>query len=127
MVNERRGADLASRTKSFALLVISAYTQLPKSTLHQILGRQLLRAATSAGAQYREAMRAKSVADFVSKIEGALQELSETQYWLELLDAVQPTNNVSGLMDECEELSAILVASVKTAKRRVARRYGNAH
>jgi four helix bundle protein len=67
------------------LAVIRLFAALPKRTETQILGRQLLRSGTSVGAQYREATRAKSNADFISKIEGSLQELEETEYWLELL------------------------------------------
>ncbi|MGZ5123077.1 MAG: four helix bundle protein [Burkholderiales bacterium] len=67
-------------------------------------------------------MRAKSIPDFLSKIEGTLQELSETQYWLELLDVVHPnTRRVGELAVECQELTAILVASVRTAKLRMVR------
>src|SRR2546422_6808836 len=77
--------DLKVRTKKFALRVIRLYSALPKETVAQVLGKQLLRSGTSVGAHYREAFRAKSRADFISKMEGALQELDETQYWLELL------------------------------------------
>ncbi|MGQ0577695.1 MAG: four helix bundle protein, partial [Betaproteobacteria bacterium] len=81
------GRDLVGRTRRFALEVIVFYSTLPGTTVCQVLGRQLLRSATSVGAHYREAQRAKSGADFVSKIEGALQELDETGYRLELLEA----------------------------------------
>src|SRR5688572_19251473 len=77
--------DLARRTRRFALAVVRLYVSLPRSTVSYVLGRQLLAAGTSVGAHYREARRAKSNADFVSKVEGALQELDETGYWLELL------------------------------------------
>ena len=77
--------DLRKRTKEFALRIIKLYTALPKTTEAQILGKQILRSGTSVGAHYREACRAKSNADFISKIEGGLQELDETLYWLELL------------------------------------------
>ena len=78
-------SDLKIRTKDYALSVIRLFAVLPKRTETQILGRQLLRSGTSVGAQYREATRAKSNLDFISKIEGALQELEESEYWLELL------------------------------------------
>ena len=78
--------DLKGRTKAFALRVIRLYVALPKSVEAQVLGKQLLRSGTSVGAHYREAQRAKSDADFISKIEGALQELDETVYWLELVE-----------------------------------------
>ena len=77
--------DLRKRTKDFALRIVKLYGALPKSAVAQVLGKQILRSGTSVGAQYREACRAKSNADFVTKIEGALQELDETQYWLELI------------------------------------------
>ena len=77
--------DLRQRTKQFALRIIKLYVAVPKKGVGFVLGPQLLKAGTSVGAHYREACRAKSNADFVSKIEGALQELDETVYWLELL------------------------------------------
>src|SRR5215468_8904604 len=72
------GSDLSVRTKEYALSVIRLFAELPKRTESQILGSQLLRSGTSVGAQYREATRAKSNADFICKIEGSLQELEET-------------------------------------------------
>src|SRR5689334_14327084 len=77
--------DLRIRTKKFALRIIRLYASLPKTTEAQVIGKQVLRSGTSPGAHYCEAMRARSVAEFISKIEGALQELEETIYWLELL------------------------------------------
>src|SRR5712691_8791998 len=77
--------DLRQRTKQFALRIIKLYSALPRRGDAQILGNQLLKSGTSVGAHYREACRAKSNADFISKIEGALQELDETLYWLELI------------------------------------------
>ena len=114
-----RGSDLASRTKRFALEVIRLYSRLSKQTEAQVIGRQMLRSGTSVGAQYREAIRAKSVADFINKIEGALQELEETQYWFELLDEAKIFNDfayLGSLMKEADELISILVSSVRTAK-----------
>src|SRR5206468_3345812 len=78
--------DLETRTTDFALRVIKLYSALPKTTDAQVLGKQLLRCGTSVGAHYREAKRAKSNLDFISKIEGALQELDETSYWIELIE-----------------------------------------
>lgn len=111
--------DLKIRTKEFALRVIRLYTALPKTTEGQVLGRQLLRRGTSVGANYREATRARSRAEFISKIETALQELEETLNWLELLDEVKATAHVDilDLRREAEELIAILVASAKTVKK----------
>ena len=77
--------DLRERMKAFALRVIKLYGALPWSVESHTLGKQILRSGTSVGAHYREAQRAKSDADCISKIDGALQELDETAYWLELL------------------------------------------
>jgi four helix bundle protein len=120
MMTERRGADLANRTKQFALGVIRLYSRLPKQTEAQVIGRQMIRSGTSVGAQYREAIRAKSVADFISKVEGALQELEETHYWFELFGEAGiliDSTHLQLLMKEADELTAILVSSVRTAKR----------
>ncbi|OGA48405.1 MAG: four helix bundle protein [Betaproteobacteria bacterium RIFCSPLOWO2_12_FULL_62_58] len=112
--------DLVKRTKRFALSIIELYSRLPTTTVAQVLGRQLLRSGTSVGAQYREARRAKSDADFISKIEGALQELEETAYWLDLLEdsRVIAADGAETLRAEVHELTSILVASVRTVKRR---------
>ena len=83
--NERKRQDLKKRLKQYALRIIRLYESLPKTGAVHILTHQLIRSGTSPGAQYSEACRAKSNADFISKIEGALQELEESLYWLELL------------------------------------------
>src|SRR5512141_81989 len=85
MATNETPQDLRSRTSEFALRIIRLYTALPKTTESQVIGKQVLRSGTSVGAQYREAKRARSDSEFVSKIESALQELEETTYWLELL------------------------------------------
>lgn len=113
--------DLAQRTKSFALRVIRLYASLKKSDgAAQVIGKQLLRSGTSVGAQYREARRSRSNAEFVSKIQSCLQELEETRYWIELLieGELVSQQRLSDLLQESTELVAILVASTKTAKRR---------
>lgn len=111
--------DLRSRTRDFALTIIRLYTQLPKTTEAQVIGRQFLRSGTAPGAHYREACRARSSAEFISKIETALQELEETDYWLELLAAasIVPVARIQPLRAEGRELNAIFTASAKTAKR----------
>jgi four helix bundle protein len=112
--------DLRIRTKQFAVRCITLFTALPKSEVARVLGRQMLRSATSVGAHYREAKRAKSDADFVSKVEGALQELEETAYWLELLaeSGAVSSERLASLQKETEELTAIMVAIVKKTKAR---------
>lgn len=111
---------LKPRTKKFALRIINLYTSLPKKTEAQVIGKQILRSGTSVGAQYREASRSRSNAEFISKMESALQELDETAYWLELLveAGIVAVNKLKDLQKETEELIAIFVSSVKTAKAR---------
>jgi len=110
--------DLAGRTRRFALAIVRLYLALPRSTVSYVLGRQLLEAGTSVGAHYREARRAKSSADFVSKIEGALQELDETGYWLELLREarIARADAVDRLAHEADELISIFVTIVRRTK-----------
>ena len=111
--------DLRKRTKAFALRIIRMASAMPRSTAAEILSRQVLRSGTSVGAHYREACRSRSVAEFISKMEGALQELDETAYWLELLadSCIVAPKRLADLCQETDELIAIFTASVKTAKR----------
>jgi four helix bundle protein len=119
MMNEE-GFNLPARTKLFALRIMRLYASLPQTTEAQVLGKQVLRSGTSVGAHYREAMRARSRSEFISKVEGGLQELEGTSYWLELLvdGGILPAKRLSDLRREADELTAILVSSVKTAKER---------
>jgi len=112
--------DLRGRTKQFALRIIKLYSAIPAKGVGQVLGTQVLKAGTSVGAHYREAQRAKSDADFISKVEGALQEVDETAYWLELLSegGVIPAKRLEGLQQEARELIPILVTIVKRVKAR---------
>ena len=112
--------DLKTRTKAYALRIIRLYVALPKSTEAQVLGRQMLRSGTSVGAHYREAIRARSIAEFVSKMEGGLQKLEETAYWLELLAecGIMTQGHLQDLCRETDEIIAIFVSSVNTAKQR---------
>jgi four helix bundle protein len=116
----RKRVDLKERTKGFALRIIRPYSALPKTTVAQVLGKQLLRSGTSVGAHYREAIRSRSNAEFISKLEGALQELEETAYWIELLveSKIFTQARVAALMKEDDELTAILTTCVKNAKAR---------
>lgn len=112
--------NLLDRTKEFALRVIRLYSGLPKTNIAQTLGHQLLRSATSVGAHYREAQRGKSNPDFISKIEGALQELEESRYWLELLIGAEiiSEKKLAPLLAESSELIAIFMTIAKKAKSR---------
>jgi four helix bundle protein len=110
--------DLRERTTEFAPRVVRMYCALPKTAEAQVLGKQALRSGTSVGAHYREASRARSKKEFVSKLEGGLAELEETAYWLELLAkaGIVSADRLQPLRDETSELIRILVASARTAK-----------
>ena len=112
--------SLASRTKAFAVRIIRLYASLPKDEVSRVVGRQVLRSGTSPGAHCREAFRSRSDAEWISKLEVALQELDETLYWLELLveTEIVPAKRLAPLMQEIDELIAIIIASLKTVKRR---------
>jgi len=113
--------DLKSRTRRFALEIIRVYSLLPKTTEAQVIGKQVLRSGTSVGAHYREGMRSRSDAEVVSKLEGALQELEETRYWLELLTEAKIVKPevLSPIVSETDELTAILITCVKKIKTRI--------
>ena len=104
--------DLELRTKGFALAVIKLTSLLPSTRELDILARQLVRAATSIGANYREANRGVSRADFANKIGTAQKEAAETQYWLELLieSNLCPNQEAAALQEESSELLAIFTA-----------------
>jgi four helix bundle protein len=110
--------DLKVRTKDFAVRIIRLYAALPKRNEAQVVGKQLLRCGTSVGAQYRECQYAKSDADFVSKIQGSLQELEETVYWLELLDEMRvfQAEKLAPIRAEANELRAIFITIAKKVK-----------
>jgi len=116
----KKPEDLKQRTKRFALSIIRLYASLSKTTEAQVIGKQLLRSGTSVGAHYREAFRVRSDAEFVSKLEGGLQELDESAYWMELLCEAGTVlhEKLSELMDEASQLSAILTTCVKKVKAR---------
>ena|SRR2546422_5800557 len=110
--------DLRQRSKQFALRIIKMFIALPKTDVARVLGRQALRAGTSVGANYREASRARSKAEFISKTGDCLREAEETEYWLELLvdsGAVRP-QKMAALLAETDELIAILTTINKRAK-----------
>src|SRR6266481_1605176 len=111
--------NLQDRTRKFALSVIKFTEQLQRDDTSKILGRQLLRSGTSVGANYRAACRAKSQADFISKMSTVLEEADESAFWMELLlDASKAKMElVQPLLAEANELVAITASSIKTARR----------
>ena len=111
--------DLKPRTKAFALRVIKIYSKLPKNDpVAQVLGKQVLRSGTSVGANYREASRARSKPEFISKTGDCLKEIEETEYWLELLvdSGCVSAPKMAALLDETRQLIAIFTTINKRSK-----------
>ena len=115
---KEEGPDLRERTKVFSLRIIKLFTSLPKTEEASVLGKQVLRSGTSVGANYREAQRARSKAEFIAKIGDCLKELDETDYWLELLvdSGIVPSAKLAPLRDECDQLLAIFTTISRRAK-----------
>jgi four helix bundle protein len=111
---------LSNRTKAYAVRTIRLYNALPKRGATRVIANQMLRSGTSVGAHTREGFRGRSDAELISKLETALQELDETIYWIELLveTNAMKQRRLDPLLDESNQLMAILVSSVKTIKAR---------
>ena len=109
---------MKSRTKEFAKNIIKLCRELPDNREGRLIGNQLFKSGTSVAANYRAACRGRSRAEFVSKLGIVLEEADEALFWLELIDemAINDRNSVGYLMEECNELTAIIVTSIKTAK-----------
>lgn len=114
--------ELKERTKRFALRVIRMTDSLPRKMSSEVLGRQVLRSATSVAANYRSACRAKSRPDFISKMGTVEEEADETGLWLELIgeSGLLPSSKLDELHREAGELTAITVTSIRTARKRSA-------
>jgi len=111
--------DLKKRTKAFALRILKLVDALPKTRAGRALSSQIVRSGTSVAANYRAACRAKSTADFIAKMSIVEEEADETLFWLELLDESKlvPAAKLTAIKQEANELIAITVASIKTARR----------
>ena len=111
--------DLKNRTKTFAKRVINLCSNLPKTQSARMIGNQLFRSGTSVGANYRAACRGRSKADFVSKLGIVLEEIDESMYWMELLieTGIISEDRLAPLLNEANELTAIIVASINTSKK----------
>jgi four helix bundle protein len=109
-----------ARTRKIALDIIELVESLPRSRTADVIGRQLLRSGTSIGANYRAACRGKSKADVISKLAIVEEEADETIYWLELLieSTIVELSRVNLLLKECNEIVAMVVASIKTLRGR---------
>jgi four helix bundle protein len=112
--------DLRQRTKRFALRVLRLVDALPRNRSADTLGRQLLRSGTSVGANYRAACRARSTAEFCSKMGIVEEEADESAYWMELLieGGLVRESLLKSLLQEANELVAITVASIRTARKK---------
>ncbi|MGO8731878.1 MAG: four helix bundle protein [Terriglobia bacterium] len=116
--------DLRRRTKEFALRIINLFRALPKTEEARVLGRQVLRSGTAVAANYRSACRARSRADFISKVGITVEEANETAFWLELIvDAgIIKRPKLESLLAEVNELVRIFQASRTTAQSQIANR-----
>lgn len=119
MMKDEEANDLVERTTEFGLRIVRMFVALPKTEEARVLGKQVLRSGTSVGANYREAQRARSKAEFISKIGDCLKELDETDYWLDLLvrSQIVPAPKLAALQDETRQLLAIFTTISKNAKR----------
>ncbi len=118
VLNDAERRDLRERTKEYALGIIRFYALLPRDTVSQVLGKQMLRSGTSVGANYREAFRSRPSAESASKLGDCLKELEETAYWLELRrdGAAQAVDKLTPLLDETDQLLAIFTSIAKKVK-----------
>jgi four helix bundle protein len=112
--------NLKLRTKNFAIAIIFLVKKLPNAFEFRIIQNQIVRSATSVGANYRAACRAKSKADFINKLKIVEEELDETVYWLEILMKISSENqkiSFQNAIQESNQLLAIIVSSIKTARK----------
>ncbi len=109
--------ELKARTKRFALRVMTLVEALPNTVRGRVIANQIMRSATSVGANYRAACRARSRAEFISKIGVVEEEADETAFWLELIieSKIRRAKQIAPLLDEANELVAIMAASRKSA------------
>lgn len=110
--------ELKQRTKAYGLRILKLVESLPRTFIARRLGDQLLRAGTAVGANYRAAARAKSRADFISKMGTVEEECDESLFWMEMLidSGMVPARRLQALMAEGNEILAITVASIRTAR-----------
>ena len=109
MNNKDFAKNLEERTKEFALRILRLSAKMPKSPEALVIRNQITKSGTSVGANYREANRSRSRADFMNRIKICESEASETQYWLELITATDwlPKERIAAVYNECSELLAI--------------------
>ena len=110
--------EFKTRTMKFGLSVIDLVEALPRKLTSDVVGKQLVRSAVSVGANYRAACRAKSPADFIYKMGIVEEEVDESAYWLELIErrALATASSLKPLRQEADALTAMVVASIRTAR-----------
>jgi four helix bundle protein len=108
--------EFKQRTKALVLRVIKLVSSLPKNTVSEVIGKQLIRSGTSVGANYRAACRARSTADLIAKLRIVEEEADECLYWMELIVEAKlvEVTNLRSIMSETNEILAMTVASIKT-------------
>jgi four helix bundle protein len=114
--------ELKKRTKQFGLRVMKMVGALPNDSVGRAIGNQLIRSGTSVGANYRAACRGRSNAEFVAKLGIVIEEADESGYWMELIieGDLLPRDKVESLLDEANQITAIMVASKKSAQQSIA-------
>lgn len=119
-MGKRKDEELADRLLEFTVRIIKLVTSLPRSEVGKHIGSQLLRSGTSPGANYEEARGAESNADFIHKLGIVLKELKETRFWIRVIKSVPLVNpdRTEILLDECEQLIAIIAKSIFTARKK---------
>ena len=124
MSDDKKNRDPISRTAEFGANIVRLCSELPRPGAGAVIGNQLVRCGTAVGAHYSESIRGRSDAEVVSKLETALQELEETDYWLDVVvrSETMPENRVAPLRVERNELTAMLVTCVKRVKARMPRK-----
>jgi four helix bundle protein len=117
---EMNAEEMRRRTKEFAKKIIELCRELPNNREGRLIGNQLFKSGTSVAANYRAACRGRSKADFIAKLGIVEEESDETLFWLEIIEEMNicDRSTVHLLMQECDEIVAIVVSSIKTAKRR---------
>jgi four helix bundle protein len=120
MSSGSKGQDICDRTRKFALMIIKLYQLFVTNNVGRVIGKQLLRAGTSIGANVEEAQAGQSIADFISKMNIALKEARETRYWLKLSQEAElfPSGYLDEALSEVEEIIRILFSIIQRAKKR---------
>ncbi|MBR4569343.1 MAG: four helix bundle protein [Candidatus Riflebacteria bacterium] len=112
---------LANKTVDFAIRIVKFYKYLCSERKEYVLSKQILKSGTSIGANVRESRNAQSLADFINKLNIALKEADETQYWLEIIEKSEiiTSEQIEGLNNDLKEIIAILISSIKTLKKKL--------